>query len=159
MDWVFVSSQNSYVKALTPNVFIWSGAFVCMCAKSLQLCLTLCYPTDCRPPLSSVHGILQARILEWVAVPSSRGSCWPRNRTHVSISPAGRFFTTSFTWGGSMQNHRIIDELFIYKSSTGMKTIKTNISTHGPVLYIFQRKYQLASFSKTSKWSPWIYIL
>ena len=39
-----------------------------------QLCLTLCYPMDCSPPSSSVHGILQARILEWVAMPSSSRS-------------------------------------------------------------------------------------
>ena len=45
----------------------------CMCTQLLQSCLTLCNPTDCSPPGSSVHGILQARILEWVAVPSSRG--------------------------------------------------------------------------------------
>ena len=43
-------------------------------AKSLQSCLTLCDPMDCSPPGSSVHGILQARILEWVAMPFSRGS-------------------------------------------------------------------------------------
>ena len=44
---------------------------VCMCAKSLKSCLTLCELTDFSPPGSSVHGILQARILEWVAVPTS----------------------------------------------------------------------------------------
>ena len=44
-----------------------------MCAKSLQSCLTLYGPTDCSPPGSSVLGILQARTLEWVAMPSSRG--------------------------------------------------------------------------------------
>ena len=42
-----------------------------MCAKSLQLCLTLCDPVDCSPPGSSVHGILQARILKWVPHPPS----------------------------------------------------------------------------------------
>ena len=41
--------------------------------KVTQSCLNLCDPTDCNPPDSSVHGILQARILEWVAMPSSRG--------------------------------------------------------------------------------------
>ena len=54
------------------------------CAKSLQSYLTLCDPMDHSPPGSSVHEILQARILEWVAMPSSRASSWPRNRTHVS---------------------------------------------------------------------------
>ena len=39
---------------------------------------------DCNPPGSSVHGVFQARILEWVAMPSCRGSSWPRNRTHES---------------------------------------------------------------------------
>ena len=43
---------------------------VCVCAKLLKLYLTLCNPTDCSPPGSSVHGILQARILEWVAISS-----------------------------------------------------------------------------------------
>ena len=46
----------------------------------------------CSPPGSSVHEILQARILEWVAVPFSRGSSWPRDRTHISCI-AGRIFT------------------------------------------------------------------
>ena len=55
-----------------------------MCAKSLQSCLSLCDPVDCSPPSSSVYGIPQAWILEWVAMPSSRGSSWPRDRTHIS---------------------------------------------------------------------------
>ena len=49
-----------------------------------QSCPTLCDPVNCSPPRSSVHGILQARILEWVAMPSSRGSSWPRDQTWVS---------------------------------------------------------------------------
>ena len=54
---------------------------------------------DCNPPGSSVHGILQARILEWVAVPSSRGSSWPRDRMSLAFPAlAGRFVTNSTTW-------------------------------------------------------------
>ena len=49
-----------------------------------QSCLTLCDPTDCSPPGSSIHGIFQARILEWVAISFSRGSSWPRDWTRVS---------------------------------------------------------------------------
>ena len=56
------------------------------------LCLALCNPMDCSLPGSSIHGIVQARILEWVAIPFSRGSSWPRDRTWVSCT-AGRFFT------------------------------------------------------------------
>ena len=72
----------------------------CMCAQSLQSCSTLCDPMECSPPVSSAHGILQARILEWVTMPSSRGSFWPRDWTCISMCPvlAGGFFTTSATW-------------------------------------------------------------
>ena len=57
-----------------------------------QLCPALCDPTDCSLPGYSVHGISQARILEWVTMPSSRGSSHPRDQTQVS-STAGGFFT------------------------------------------------------------------
>ena len=57
-----------------------------------QLCLILCDPMDYNPPDSSVHGILQARLLEWVAIPFSRVSSQPRDWTQVSRF-AGRFFT------------------------------------------------------------------
>ena len=61
------------------------------CAKSLQSGPTLCDPMDCTPPGSSVHGILQARILEWVAMPSFRGSSQSRGWTHVYyVSCIGR---------------------------------------------------------------------
>ena len=49
-----------------------------------NLCLTLGDPMDCSLPCSSIHGIFQARILEWVAISFSRGSLWPRNWTQVS---------------------------------------------------------------------------
>ena len=63
-----------------------------LCAKSFQSCLTLCHPMDCSPPGSSIHGILQARRLEWVAITFSRGSSQPRDWSLVSCI-AGRFFT------------------------------------------------------------------
>ena len=57
-----------------------------------QLCLTLRDPMDCSLPGSSIHGIFQARVLEWVAISFSRGSSWPRDRTQVSHI-ADRHFT------------------------------------------------------------------
>ena len=57
-----------------------------------QSCPTLCYPMDCSPPGSSIHGILQARIPQWVAISSSRGSSQSRDQSWVSCI-AGRFFT------------------------------------------------------------------
>ena len=62
----------------------WARLGLGVHAKSLKSCLTLCNPMDYIPPGTSVHGILQTRILEWVAMPSSRGSFWPRDRTRVS---------------------------------------------------------------------------
>ena len=59
---------------------------LCLVAQS---CPTLCHPMNCSPPGSSVHGLLQARILEWVAMPSSRGSSQPRDRTQVSCIADG----------------------------------------------------------------------
>ena len=59
--------------------------------KVAQSCLTLCDPVNCSPPGSSVHRIPQARILEWVAMLSSRGSSWPKDWTQVSYI-SGRFF-------------------------------------------------------------------
>ena len=55
----------------------------CVRAKSFQACLTLCNLMDCSPPGFSAHRILQARILEWVSMPSSKGSSRPRDRTWV----------------------------------------------------------------------------
>ena len=57
-----------------------------------QSCPILCDPMDCSPPGSSAHGILQARILEWAALPFSRGPSWPKDGTRVSCT-VGRFFT------------------------------------------------------------------
>ena len=51
----------------------------------LLLCLTLCDPMDCSPQASSVHGIFQARVLEWVAIFSSKGSSWPRDQICISF--------------------------------------------------------------------------
>ena len=77
------------------------GLGTCHARKSIkvlvaQSCPTLCNPVDCNPPSSSVRGILQTRILEWVAIPFSRGSSWPRDWTWVSCF-AGRFFTVEAT--------------------------------------------------------------
>ena len=82
------------------HIFRFSGHYIflnqwmhaCMHAKSIQSCPTLCDPRDYSLPGSSVYGIFQARILEWVAMTSSRGSSWPRDQTWVSwVSCLGRW--------------------------------------------------------------------
>ena len=86
---IWVKSQG----LKTPGrISLISKQMFCVCVLVTQSCLTLCNPMDCSPPGSSVHGILQERILEWVAIPFSRGSSWPRDQTWVSCI-AGRFFT------------------------------------------------------------------
>ena len=78
--------------------------FQCMKVKSesevTQSCPTLYDPMDCSLPSSSVHVILQARILEWVAISLSKGSFQPRDQTQVSYVSciASKFFTVSATW-------------------------------------------------------------
>ena len=96
--YIFYCSINMWILLLKRVSFILLPT--CMHAKSLQSCLTLCKPIDHSPPGSSAHGILQARTLEWVAIPSSRGSSQLRDRTHISYvsALAGRFFTTSAIW-------------------------------------------------------------
>ena len=79
-------SRNSFMLPHT-----WGCLWTRVCAPSRFICVTLCHPTVCSLPHSSVHGILQARILERVAMPSSRGSSWPRDQTCVSyISCIGK---------------------------------------------------------------------
>ena len=60
-------------------------------SEVVQSCPTLCDPVDCSPPGSSVPGILQARVLEWVSISFSRGSSHPRYRTRVSRITGRRF--------------------------------------------------------------------
>ena len=90
----FLTFPLLHTVAKTHNITFW------IVAISPNICLLLSHsvvsnsatPMDCNPPGSSVHGILQARILEWVAISSSRGSSWPRDQTQLSyISCIGRW--------------------------------------------------------------------
>ena len=80
---------------LGPPVYVCS-----MHAQSFKSCPTLCDPMDCGPPGSSVHGILQARTLEWIAMPFSMDLPNQGIKPTSLMSPAlaGGFFTTSTTW-------------------------------------------------------------
>ena len=74
------------------------------CAQLFPSCPILCDPMDCSPPCSSVHEILQARILKWVATPFSRGSSRPRDQIHVSeVSCIGRQFLYHWDTGEAPQ--------------------------------------------------------
>ena len=88
-----------FVTTIKVLILLWFNTWwVCVCVLVTQSCLTLSDPMDCGPPASSVHGILQARILEWIAIPFSRGSSRPRAHTQASRI-AGRFLTIWATRG------------------------------------------------------------
>ena len=81
--------QQQNIVAIQRFLLEYSGS-ACMYAQS---CQTVCNPMGCSPPGSSVHGIFQARILEWITISYSRGSSQPRDQT-MSPTFVGIFFTT-----------------------------------------------------------------
>ena len=85
----------------------------CLACSVTQSCLTLCDPTDCSPPGSSVHGILQARILERIAILVSRGFSRTGDQTRVSCI-AGRFFPV----GATGKTKVCLDERIKYRTNT-----------------------------------------
>ena len=126
---MLVLSRASYLTFLKSSVFIevdfihfmfffFLINYMCVCLVA-QLCLTLCNPLDCCPSGSFVHGILQTRILEWVAMPSSRGSSQPRDQTQVSCIADG-FLTVWVTREAQLyidKNCRNITEVLCILSS------------------------------------------
>ena len=100
--------------------------------KLLQSCLTLCDTLVCSPPGFSVLKILQARILEWVAMPSSGRSSQPREQTHVSClsALAGGFFTTSATWESLLVSSTLC--LNTSRSSHSYLSFRSDLKCHFP---------------------------
>ena len=84
-------------------------------------------PMDCSPPGSSIHGFLQARILEWVAFSFSRGSCQPRDRTLV-FHIAGSFFTIWATRGAQMIKHN--SNICCYQNACDLEFNGSSPHTH-----------------------------
>ena len=87
--WENCTSRSIDLRYMCTYLWVLLSVWVCIHA---QPCPTVCDPMDCKLPGSSVHGISQARILEWVAISFSKGSSWPRHWAPVSFI-AGRFFT------------------------------------------------------------------
>ena len=91
-------------------VIILKYMHVCVCMKSFQSCLTICDPMDCSLPGSSVHGILQARMLKWVAMPSSRGSSQSNRKWQPApVMLPGKFHGHSRLAGYNPQGHKKSD--------------------------------------------------
>ena len=104
-----------------------------------QSCPTLCNPMDCSPPGSSVHGILQARILEWVAISSSRGSFWPRKNPHVLCLLHWQVDSLPRCHMGSPENtlnlHNIVCQIYLKKKKKLSHAIRTHLYTTLKSLY------------------------
>ena len=121
---------------------IASCAVLCLVAQS---CPTLCDPMDCSLQGSSVHGIFQARILEWVAMPSSRGSSQPRDWTSISCT-GGRILYPWAAWEAQKVQYRLKSrrstsaspggplKLQVLKPRPGPKESETQGGAQEPVL-------------------------
>ena len=102
---------------------------MCVCLIA-ELCLILCDPRDCSPPSSSVHGIFQARMLEWVAISFSRGFSQPRDQTRVSCVSC-------------------IDRQILYHCVTGSQQHYLPQPSHGSNLNYSAIKNEIMSFVAT----------
>ena len=118
---------------------------VCVYSVSLS-CLIICDPTDCSLSGSSVHGIFQARILEWVAISSSKESSQPRDGTHISCFSciAGRFFTT--------EPHQGSPAMYIYIAISIY--LPTYLPTYLPIIQIIQLSASVVSYIGVLASSP-----
>ena len=101
-----------------------------------QSCPTLCNPMDCSPPGSSVHGILQARTLEWVAIPFSRRSSWPRDQTWISCI-SGRLFIIDMYCKLKHLLKRV-DFLFMFFNHNFLKKKEKNAKWYGHFEIVWQ---------------------
>ena len=133
---------NVAPKIICKSLMVWVSCeclyvCVCVCVFVTQSCLTLWDPTDCNPPGSSVYGILLAKILEWVAIPFSKGSSRPRDWTWVSCTPGG-FLTVWATreahilWNTALQIGTTYERLTQLSSSSSMNKITQGIAQHKP---------------------------
>ena len=128
-----------------------------------QSCLTLCDPSDYSPPGFPVHGILQARILKWVAIPFSRGFSRPRGWTPFSCT-AVRFFTI---WG-TMKKHYTLEWVFSQTAAAAAKSLQSCLTLCDPIdgssplgspvpgiLQARTLEWVAISFSNAWKWKLW----
>ena len=118
----------------------------CVHAKSLQSYLTLCDPMDCSLPGSSVHGILQARILEWVALQGNHCNPGIKPTSLTSSALSGGFFTTGTTWDG------LLVVAMFYKITTNTELANREPTPSGKIQDLVPESY-------SSLWSMYTLIV
>ena len=129
-NWVMFISYITNVSCSFPNIhniakvihniifeFFFRTKWVSEVSEIAQLCPTLCDPVDHSLSGSSIHGILQARILEWVAISFSRGSSWPRDRAQV-FHIGGRCFNLWATREALKKNSHQMEDVNLMKQSS-----------------------------------------
>ena len=105
---LFKSEENSFISSCIVLTSLWLTP-QWSCSEVAQSCPTLCNAMDCSLPGFSIHGVFQARVLEWVAISFSRGPSRPRDQTQVSCT-AGRRFTVWAT-GEASQSRMLVKTL------------------------------------------------
>ena len=129
---------------------------VCLCVLVTQSCPTLCNPMDSSPPGSSVHGILQARILEWIiTIPFSRGSSQPRDQTQISC--IGRQILYHLNHQGIyiyILVGKELEDICVYVRLWGIWTDHM-LKTVCVLLFVIPWTVQSMEFSRPEYWSGW----
>ena len=121
----------------------WSQDCCCLVTKSF------CNPMDCSPPVSPAHGISKARILEWVAMPFSRGSSQFRDQTHVSC--IGRWIL--YHWANRRALSKINSYLFFWEfySMSPSSLFKTILAFLGPLIFHMHLRASLSISEKLAR--------
>ena len=123
-----------------------AGLYVCYCCLVTKLCPTLCDPVSYSPSCSSVHGISQAKILEWVSISSSRGSSWSRDWTHVSC--IGRWVL--YHWATR-------EAVYVESKKKKKKSDTYELILQNRNMYFTKQKYVYSQTNKTNLCLPkWV---
>ena len=148
MTWHSLNTESSiwHPELSGINLHIWASLFllsyVCMCLVMFNIFNLL----DCSPQSSSVHGIFQARILEWVAISSSRGSSQPRDQICISVSPTLQGASLPWShWGSKM---------FLAKTNTLQSLISLKLKKH--IWLLSKSGVRVANPSSTQKSSYYL---
>ena len=138
-------------QGMNPIANSWDPPPIWVCMLLALSCPTLCNPMDCSPPGSSVHVILQARILEWVAIPFSRRSSWPKGWTwasHVACK-----FLTFWATGEALTLDWAADQRWLHLFGTKKWTLSSTVISLGHLTPSDTQILKLVSSRMVENWN------